>query len=60
MDADSDTPTLARALLGSDPNGDEDFDLSCPFDPSLQLNWDDALEMPFFWDHYTAGPDWRR
>jgi ribonuclease BN (tRNA processing enzyme) len=54
------TLALASALLGSGPDGDENFDRYCPFDPTRQLGWDDALEMPFFWEHYTAAPDWRR
>jgi hypothetical protein len=54
------TFALASALLGSGPDGDEHFDRYCPFDPTRQLGWDDALEMPFFWEHYTAPADWRR
>lgn len=37
-----------------------EYDRFCPFDPSLRTPWDEALLEPFFWEHYTSGPEWRR
>jgi hypothetical protein len=53
------TSSLSSALLGG-PDGDAEFDRYSPFDPTVQIGWDEGLQLPFFWDHYTSGPDWRR
>lgn len=57
---DSATSALASALLGSGPDGDEDFDRYCPFDPTTQIALEDALQLPFFQAHYSGDQDWRR
>lgn len=55
------TSALANALLRAALDEEEqEFDPYCPFDRTAQIGLDEALKLPFFWEHYTSGPDWRR
>ncbi len=55
---------LMQGMIGAASDAGQDlsgaFQRYCPFDASLQMDWDEALREPFFWNHYTSGPDWRR
>ena len=61
VDMDSGRDALAQGMMGLEGTVSADeFNRYCPFDASLRLDWDEALLEPFFWEHYTSGPDWRR
>jgi hypothetical protein len=54
--------SLVQGLMGVDETAvtSDDFQRYCPFDANYRMDWDEALLEPFFWKHYTSGPDWRR
>ncbi len=60
-DADPGMAGLSQAMMGAaDTFSADEFNRCCPFDSTLCLEWDEALVQPFFWEHYTSGPTWRR
>ena len=51
---------IASSLLGFGPEGDDRFLDYCPFDPSMRIDWESAMDAGYFEDHYGAGEAWRR
>ena len=52
---------ISSSLLGFGPDGAEDFLEYSPFDPSMRIAWESAMESEFFEAHYSSDDDdWRR
>jgi hypothetical protein len=65
---DHSLPALASALLAdaiADPGYRDGDDAFSPFAPSIRLDWDNAMDSPFFKNHYGStergeNGNWRR
>lgn len=70
MSDDRGMPALASGLLAAGVAGDVNYrgddEPFCPFTPRVRLDWDYAMESPFFQEHYGkassvgANGEWRR